>query len=153
MVCVWPPPLFAAKICGLLLSVSFLCSTILHVCEFVFFFYLNSYIHCCIFRALCFVLGNWLICKFICSIGGLVSISLLIIAAFVMATLHITCTWRMCHPFFLDAIVWGLLVNISQFIVNLSINILSSLMLCNFYPVFSLEAVVSSSAAKQQRQY
>ncbi len=43
--------------------------------------------------------------------------------------------------------------NISQFIVNLSINALSSLMLCNFYPVFSLEAVVSSPAAKQQRQY
>jgi hypothetical protein len=69
-----------------------------------------------------------------------------------MAPLHITCTWRMCHPFSLDAIVWGLLVNISQFKVNLSINILSSLMLCNVYPVFSLEAVVSSSAAKQQRQ-
>jgi hypothetical protein len=30
---------------------------------------------------------------------------------------------------------------------------LSSLILCNFFPVFSLEAVVSSSAAKQQRQY
>ncbi len=79
--------------------------------------------------------------------------SLLIISALVMAPSHITFTWRMCHPFFLDAIVWGLLVNKSQFIVNLSINVLSSLILCNFFPVFSLEAVVSSLAAKQQRQY